>query len=373
VHIIVFYILHNMTYAWLIALLILILLVIYILNLSVFGKYPSKQTLQRIKQLPNYGVGQIDNQTFTPNLPEGISYWDVIKKIIKGNKNGTPSKVLPYQKPDFSSSNKFKIIWFGHSSYLILVDGKNILVDPVFSERTSPFQFLGARRFAGTDFVKPDDFPNLDVILITHDHYDHLDYHSILKLKSKTTHFVTSLGVGAHLIHWGIPENQITELAWGETTSPFADFHFTAAPARHFSGRLFKRNQTAWSSFILKTSANCIYLGGDSGYDHHFKTIGETYGPFDLAILECGQYNTMWPFIHMFPDQVVQAALDLRAKILMPVHWGKYKLAMHDWDEPIKQIVLNANSHNIPLATPQLGETFVINREIPTSHWWVNL
>lgn len=362
-----------MTYAWLIPLLIIVLLVVFILNLPVFGKYPSKVRLQKIKQLPNYGDGQIDNQTFTPNLPEGISYWDVIRGMIKGNKNGSPSKGLPYQIPEFSPSHVLKLTWFGHSSYLIQVDGKNILVDPVFSERTSPFQFLGTKRFAGTDFIAPEDFPNLDIVLITHDHYDHLDYHSILKLKNKTSHFITSLGVGAHLEHWGISTSQITELAWGETTSPLADLNFTAAPARHFSGRLFKRNQTAWSSFILKTKSNQLYLGGDSGYDHHFKTIGEKYGPFDLAILECGQYNTMWPFIHMFPKEVVQAAFDLKAKVLMPVHWGKYKLALHNWDEPIIEVVKSAEEQGLSITTPQLGETFLLEKELPKKHWWLNL
>lgn len=362
-----------MTYAWVIIFLVIVLLIIYVLHLPVFGKYPLKLRLQKIKQLPNYSEGQIKNQSLTPNLPEGVSYWDVIKQMIKGNENGSPSKVLPHVKPDFTSSKKFKLIWFGHSSYLIQVEGKNILVDPVFSERTSPFQFMGTKRFAGTDFIMPEDFPNLDVILITHDHYDHLDYHSILKLKNKTTHFVTSLGVGEHLEHWGIKTSQITELAWGETTSPLADLNFTAAPARHFSGRLFKRNQTAWSSFILKIKNYNIYLGGDSGYDHHFKTIGEAHGPFDLAILECGQYNKMWPFIHMFPDQVVQAAKDLGAKILMPVHWGKYKLALHDWDEPIKKVVFEAIKHELPIATPKLGETFFIEGQIPTSQWWLEL
>lgn len=362
-----------MNYSWAVILVVIILLVIYILNLAVFGKHPNKDRLQKIKNLPNYQDGEIKNQSLTPTKPDDVSYWQMIRKMVEGNENGSPKQSLPHVKPDFNRSEKLKITWFGHSSYLLQVDGKNILVDPVFSERVSPFQFMGTKRFAGTDFVQPADFPKLDIILITHDHYDHLDYASILALKDQTTHFITSLGVGAHLEYWGVKPSQITELAWGEETSPFPNTSFTATPARHFSGRLFKRNQTLWSSFVLKTKNNNIYIGGDSGYDHHFKTIGATYGPFDLAILECGQYNKMWPWIHMFPEQVAQACIDLNAKVLMPVHWGKYKLALHDWDEPIKRVVKKAEELKLPITTPKLGESFTLGANSPSDKWWLNL
>ncbi|MES2418644.1 MAG: MBL fold metallo-hydrolase [Bacteroidota bacterium] len=353
------------------ALIILLLLIgVWILNLPVFGKHPKKGRQQRLKKLPNYDNGELKNESFTPTKPADVSYWEMIIALIKGNKNGSPKKPLPHLKPDFNRSEQLKITWFGHSSYLIQVDGKNILVDPVFSARTSPFQFLGTKNFLGTDFIEPADFPPLDLILITHDHYDHLDYQSILKLKAQTTHFVATLGVGAHLTHWGIPENQITELAWGETTSSMQGIAFTAAPARHFSGRGFKRNQTLWASYILKTKNNTLYLGGDSGYDKHFKEIGKKYGPFDLAVLECGQYNTMWPFIHQFPEEVVQASIDLKAACFMPVHWGKYKLALHDWDEPIKRVVAESNALGIRIATPMLGESFYLDGPLPSRQWW---
>ncbi|RYG18583.1 MAG: MBL fold metallo-hydrolase [Chitinophagaceae bacterium] len=351
-------------------LLSLVLLTFWVLNLPVFGKHPKGNRLRRIKDLPNYKDGEIKNKSLTPAKSDDVTYLQILLKAIKGNVNGSPKKPLPHSKPDLSVSTPFKLTWFGHSSYLIQLAGKNILIDPVFSERTSPFQFLGTKSFKGTRFIQPDDFPHIDLMIITHDHYDHLDYATILKFKSKTTHFLTSLGVGAHLEHWGIAAHQITELAWGESMSPFEDFNFTATTARHFSGRGFKRNQTAWSSFVLKTSTNTIFIGGDSGYETHFKEIGEQYGPFDLAILECGQYNTMWPFIHMYPEEVTQAAIDLRSAILMPVHWGKFKLALHNWDEPIKRVVEKSEQLSVRLVTPMLGESFYLNGKLPTRRWW---
>ncbi|TKC10036.1 MBL fold metallo-hydrolase [Pedobacter polaris] len=360
-------------YITLVLIITVTLLIFFVINLPVFGKLPTGKRLNKIKNLSNYLDGEIKNLSLTPVKPEDVSYWQMLGKVIEGNKNGSPKKTIPHQIPDFTSSEEFKITWFGHSSYLIQVDGKNILVDPVFSKRTSPFQFLGTKGFEGTDFIKPEELPNLDIILITHDHYDHLDYNSILKLKNKTKYFLTSLGVGSHLENWGILPEKIIELAWGEEAFPLENISFTAANARHFSGRLFKRNRTAWSSFILKTKNNKIYLGGDSGYDTHFKIIGETYGPFDLAILECGQYNAMWPLIHMVPEEVTQASLDLNAKHLLPVHWGKYRLALHDWDDSIKRVVKSAKDLNISILTPELGQTLKLKDNWDFKPWWANL
>jgi len=359
-------------YITLILLFAIILFTIWVLDFPVFGKEPKQERLHSIKKLPNYIDGEIKNNTYTPTKPDDVSYLEMIGKLIEGNKNGSPKRSLPHIRPNLAPSEDLKITWFGHSSYLIQVAGKNILVDPVFSERTSPFQFLGTKRFDGTNFIQPEDFPALDLIVITHDHYDHLDYTSILKFKAKTTHFLTSLGVGAHLEHWGIASSQITELAWGEQASPMANFNFIATSARHFSGRGFKRNQTLWSSFVMQTKNNRIFIGGDSGYDNHFKEIGENYGPFDLAILECGQYNTMWPFIHMFPEEVPQAAIDLKSAIVMPVHWGKFRLALHDWDDPIKRVVTKSEELGVKIATPMLGESFFMNDVLPIKQWWNN-
>jgi L-ascorbate metabolism protein UlaG (beta-lactamase superfamily) len=230
--------------------------------------------------------------------------------------------------------------------------------------------------------------PEIDILLLTHDHYDHLDYHTILQLASKTKHICTSLGVGAHLEAWGIPVGKIIELDWWESDSFTTDgrpgagsaagtgsvkgngFTFTATPARHFSGRSFKRAGTLWSGFVLKTGGYSLFLGGDSGYGEHFKTIGDRFGPFDLAILESGQYGKNWPYIHMLPEQTVQAALDLRAAALLPVHWAKFTLALHPWNEPIRRVTVAAKEKGMPIATPLIGQPFPLKGPYPDAHWW---
>ncbi|SHE83585.1 MBL fold metallo-hydrolase [Pedobacter caeni] len=355
----------------LIVIVVLIGFSIWTLNLPVFGSLPEQERLTKIKTLQNYGEGELMNRSLTPTLPEGVSYLDIILGMLKGNKKARPAKALPFQNPDFSAVEGIKITWFGHSSYLLQVDGIKILVDPVFSARTSPFSFIGTKNFEGTGFIKAEDFSELDLILISHDHYDHLDYQSILKLKNKTRHFITSIGVGAHLERWGVPADKITELAWGEEKE-ISGLKFLARTARHFSGRKFKRNQSLWSAFILQTAQHKLYLGGDSGYDTHFKEDGEQYGPFDLAILECGQYNANWPLIHMFPEQTVQAAIDLKAKVLLPVHWGKFTLATHDWNEPIMRAVKKAEEEGFQLTTPMLGEPLVLDKSYPATKWYLD-
>lgn len=351
---------------------IFVAFVFIVLNRPVFGSLPKGDRLKKIRNAGNYNKNSLHNLSFTPMKPEGVSYWDMIKGMLKKNENKRPKKPMPSIKPNFTFNGKSTITWFGHSSYLIQIEGKNILVDPVFSERTSPFTFLGSKNFEGTDIVKPEDFPELDVVLITHDHYDHLDYPTILKLKDKTKLFITAIGVGAHLEYWDIPSEKIIELSWGEEAFPLPNFKFTATPARHFTGRRFKRNQTLWSSFVLET-ANCkLFLGGDSGYDTHFKEIGDQYGPFDLAILECGQYNAYWPYIHMFPEETVKATQDLQAKVLLPVHWGKFTLAMHSWDDSVNRVVMQAKLDRVQITTPMLGERILLAEHYPNTTWWLS-
>lgn len=359
-------------YSFLILVIVLAIVVTWVLNLPVFGKAPEGARLERLKKLPNFKAdGTLDNLSPTPMKPDNVSYWDMIIAMVKGNEQRTPKHTLPHLSPDFTETAATKLIWFGHSSYYLQIDGVKILVDPVFSERTSPISFIGSKNYKGTDFIKVEDFPVLDIVLITHDHYDHLDYPSILKLKDKTKLFITSLGLGAHLEYWGIPADKIIELAWGED-SVANGLKFTATPARHFTGRKFKRNQTLWSAFVLQGAKHKLYLGGDSGYDKHFKQIGEQFGPFDLAILECGQYNAYWPLIHMFPEQTVQAAKDLNAKVLLPVHWGKFTLAMHDWNEPAIRVVNQAKAENFKITTPLLGEAVILDENYPSKEWWLD-
>ncbi|HEX4850700.1 MAG TPA: MBL fold metallo-hydrolase, partial [Puia sp.] len=208
------------------------------------------------------------------------------------------------------------------------------------------------------------------LMILTHDHYDHLDYKTIVALKPMVKQICTSLGVASHLVYWGLDPNCILELDWWESIRMKDNFKLTAAPARHFSGRTFDRNKTLWSSFVLENDFAKIYIGGDSGYDSHFKVIGEKMGPFELAILESGQYNESWPQIHMMPEETVQAAKDLQAKVLLPVHWGKFALSLHPWNEPIRRVLKEAIILNQEVATPMIGEPFYLQGPIPKNEWW---
>jgi len=336
-----------------------------------FGKLPKGKRLERIEQSPNYRDGGFQNILKTEMKADGVSYFTMMRKFFGKGVDRAPSRALPSIKTNLQLwTQKPVIVWFGHSSYLIQINGKNILVDPVFSERTSPVQYAGTKAYSGSMAYMAEDMPDIDVLIITHDHYDHLDYQSILKLKSRTKLFCTSLGVGSHLEYWGVEAKDIVEFDWWDSHIILPEIELIAAPARHFSGRGFVRNKTLWSSFILKSKEYRIFIGGDSGYDPSFKTIGEKYGPFDIVILEDGQYDVMWPFIHMMPEEVVQAAIDLKGKVLLPVHWSKYTLALHPWNEPVKRVRKKAAELNVNVTTPMIGEKIEIDQVYPASNWY---
>jgi L-ascorbate metabolism protein UlaG (beta-lactamase superfamily) len=283
-----------------------------------------------------------------------------------------PVKDLPVVDTDLNSlaSAKPTLVWFGHSSYLLTLGGKRILSDPVFSERASPVQYSGPKAYPGTNIYSVEDFPSLDIVIITHDHYDHLDYHSIQELNKKTTKFCVPLGVGEHMERWGVPHEKIIEFDWWETFEVIDSVVVTCTPARHFSGRGFTRNKTLWGSFVVKTAGHSIFLGGDSGFGAAFKEIGDRFGPFDIAMLECGQYDLQWPQIHMMPEETVQAAIDLKAKVFLPVHWGKFTLALHPWRDPIRRAVKHAQATGTKITTPLIGEPIVLGEYLPVRAWW---
>lgn len=336
------------------------------------GKNPSGERLKKVQQSPNYRDGIFQNLSVTEVMAEKGSFFKTFKKFLNKPKNTVPPSPIPSVKTDLKNlpSGNPVLVWFGHSSYLIKINGKHILVDPVFSGYASPFTFKSAKNFDGSNVYSVDDMPPIDILLITHDHYDHLDYSTVLKLNSKTTHIVTSLGVASHLEYWGFDTNKITELDWHGSVEKIEGIEITSVPARHFSGRSFKRAKTLWASFILKTKDLSVYLGADSGYDAHFKQIGEKYGPFDLAILESGQYNEAWHNIHMMPEETVQASLDLKAKTLLPVHWAKFSLSLHPWNEPIERLTTKAEELHVPVTTPMIGEPIIIGEKYPAEKWW---
>ena len=341
------------------------------MSLKITGKLPSGKLLERIKGSPNYKNGAFQNQSPTPMKPEGISYWKMMREFFKKHPETAPAAKLPSVRTDLEKLKATEpvIVWFGHSSYFIRTGNKIFLIDPVFSGNAAPVSFM-VKAFPGSNEYKAEDMPVIDYLILTHDHYDHLDFKTILKLKKKVRAVFCSLGVGSHLKHWGIDANIITEMDWWQAEELGNDMQLTAAPARHFSGRGLKRGQTLWSSFILKTPTHNLYLGGDSGYDKHFEAIGEKYGPFDLAILESGQYNKMWPLIHMMPEETVQAAVDLKAKALLPVHWGKFRLGMHPWNEPVKRVLAKAKELNMRILTPRIGEPVLLDDSFSTNEWW---
>lgn len=341
------------------------------MSLKITGKLPSGKHLEKLKQSPNYKNGSFQNLSPTPMKPEEISYWKMSKEFFKKHPDTAPPAKLPFVKTDLKKLNSTEavIVWFGHSSYFIRLENKNFLVDPVFSGNAAPVSFM-VKAFPGSNEYRAEDMPPIDYLILTHDHYDHLDFQTILKLKNKVNKIYCSLGISSHLKYWGVDESKITEMDWWQSEQLDSAIRLTATPARHFSGRGIKRGQTLWSSFILKTTAFNLYLGGDSGYDSHFKEIGAKYGPFDLAILESGQYNTMWPLIHMMPEETVQAAVDLKAKALLPVHWGKFKLGMHPWNEPIKRVLKKAKALNLAVASPKIGEPVILSHPTEETNWW---
>lgn len=336
-----------------------------------FGKLPSGETLDRIKNSPQYKNGSFENLEETHMMAADASYLGMVVKFFGKGVDRAPVKPLPSVRTDLGNlSEKPNLIWFGHSSFLISVDGKRILSDPVFSERPSPVQYAGSRAYPGTMVYDVSDLPDLDVIVISHDHYDHLDYNTITALAVRTKMFAVPLGVGQHLLHWGVPKEKIREFDWWENAQILDGIDLTCTPARHFSGRGFSRNKTLWASFVVRTGGLTIFIGGDSGYDQSFKKIGEAFGPFDIAMLECGQYDAQWPFIHMLPEQTVQASIDLKASVLLPVHWGKFTLALHPWRDPIRRATQEAEKRNVTMTTPLIGEPIYFGGELPSTKWW---
>lgn len=356
---------------WTIGIVVILVIIVWgFMQQAVFGKDSEGARLERVLKSPNYKDGSFQNLSITSVMAEDGSYWTLLKDYFNKPSNVEPPKEIPAIKTDLKNlrAEKPTIVWFGHSSYFIKSKEITVLIDPVFSGSASPVSLM-VKAFKGADVYQVEDFSEIDILFLSHDHYDHLDYETILKLKSKVKKFYVSLGVGAHLEHWGVSADKIVEFDWWESVKVADDISITATPARHFSGRGFTRAKSLWSSFVLNIHGYNLFLGGDSGYDTHFKTIGEKYGPFDIAMLENGQYNVLWHHIHTLPEETFMAAKDLKAKVLMPVHWAKFPLANHAWNEPIKRLKAVANNE-VKLTTPMIGEPVVLDSLYPDKVWW---
>ncbi|MBT3383207.1 MAG: MBL fold metallo-hydrolase [Prolixibacteraceae bacterium] len=336
-----------------------------------FGRIPTGERLEKIQKSPHFVNGTFRNLNHTPQITGDKGFFGMMREYFSAT-NKKPINAIPSIKTDLLDLNSDEnvLVWFGHSSYFIQIDGKRILVDPVFSGHSSPFSF-SVKAFNGTDQYSEEDIPEIDYLVITHDHWDHLDYKTVVKLKSKVKKIITGLGTGSHFERWGFEPKLIVEMDWFEKNDFENGFVFHATPARHFSGRGFIHKKTLWVSFVLETPTTKIFIGGDGGYDTHFAEIGKKFGEFDLAILENGQYNTSWKYIHMMPEQVLQAAKDLNAKRVFPVHNSKFALANHSWNTPLKTISELNKNNEVLLVTPKIGELVKLKGSAQYfSKWW---
>ncbi len=280
-----------------------------------------------------------------------------------------PIEVKPLTQADLLAAPDQSLWRLGHSTMLLKLDGKFWLTDPVFSERASPFQFLGPKRFHAPPLTI-DELPPITGVVLSHDHYDHLDYEAILKLAPKVEHFMTPLGVGDRLIAWGVPAAKVQQFDWWQGTS-IGGVKFVATPAQHFSGRsLSDGNRTLWASWVIMAGDTRIFFSGDTGYFDGFKAIGERYGPFDLTMVETGAYDAQWPDVHMQPEESLQAHRDVKGRHMMPIHNGTFDLALHPWHEPFERITTLAAASNVPLVAPVMGERLDIRTPALSQSWW---
>lgn len=364
------------------AIFILTSIFIIIIGMIAFFRYapqiggiPAGERLERMQSANNYKLNKFQNVVTTKMDMKAGRMMNVMWDFIRGDNSREPYDVIEinkFDKNEFveSKTTQVSFTWFGHSSILLKIDGKILLIDPVFSERASMFPFLGPKRFAYSNLMTVDLLPKLDAVLISHDHYDHLDYKVIQELKNKVSRFYVPLSVGAHLEKWGIPSDNIFELNWWESVD-LEKIKLIFTPSRHFSGRgLNNRFSTLWGSWVIKGANQSIFFGGDSGYYSGFKEIGDKYGPFDLTYLECGAYNENWSDIHMMPEETVQAHLDLNGRLLMPIHWGKFNLSLHPWKEPIERAIKKSNDLGVSIITPVIGDVVILNDSIDTPLWW---
>ncbi|WP_165749536.1 MBL fold metallo-hydrolase [Cellulophaga sp. Z1A5H] len=344
-----------------------------------FGGDVSKARKLVYQKSPQFKQGIFNN---SKAVPKDLNFSETLKLsytfLTTNVPNGRPKKDLKVHKLDSAAvanyTKEARLVWYGHSTFLVQLKGKTILLDPMLGQVAAPHPLLGENRFNKSFPLAVEKLGTIDAVLFSHDHYDHLDYETILKIKDKTKRFYVPLGLGVHLEAWGVPKERITELDWWQETQ-LEELTLVCTPAQHFSGRKFNTTRsTLWSSWVIQSKDENIYFSGDSGYASHFKEIGEKYGPFDIALMECGQYDKMWPDIHMMPEETAQAGIDIKARKIMPIHWAGFKLALHDWTDPVTRLKIAADKLNLPVLTPELGTEIIVKDSInTTTNWWQGL
>lgn len=360
----------SMTTAILIA--IALAIAVYIHTSPQFGSTEALMNIDRIENAENKRRGRFYNQEPMRYKSSIGTIWKFFTASGRSPKNRLPIVKLADDYFDHAPE-KARITWFGHSAMMIEIDQKRILLDPMLMKRMQPAPWLMGKRYSEILPMSIDKLPTVDAVIISHDHYDHLDYGSIMALKERVGHFYVPLGVGSHLISWGIPKDKITELNWWEDAT-LDTLTFTLTPSRHFSGRgITDGNKKLWGSWVIRGESEKLFFSGDSGYSRDFKKIGEKYGPFDLTMVEAGQYHENWPNVHMTPAEAIQAHIDLKGKMMMPIHWCAFTLSLHGWKDPAIGTHKIAKERGVTLASPMIGEAVIIGDTPPQKTWWESL
>ncbi len=337
-----------------------------------FGGKLSTEEKKELSKSPQWKNGKFQNVSKTSIEMNVADLPGLISERAKGKDSREPKKLIDIESRNIKGHEKGEkpnFIWYGHSVLLLQLEGRNLLIDPMFGEDASPVGPFRTKRFSQNSLELIHNLPHLDAVLFTHDHYDHLDFKSVQLLKSKVDLFLVPLGLGRHLIRWGVDQNGIVELDWWQRVNYF-NIEFVFTPSRHFSGRgLTDRAKSLWGGWILSSENNSMYWSGDGGYDQHFKEIGERFGPFDWGFIECGQYNERWHQIHMYPEEAVQAAKDAKVQLAIPVHWAGFSLALHSWTDPIERFIAEADKKEQAYLSPKPGE-LVTEGEPNSVDWW---
>jgi L-ascorbate metabolism protein UlaG (beta-lactamase superfamily) len=334
-----------------------------------FGSSSEGERRARLERSPQWQAGKFVNRY---DRVDG-SRFSMLKDLIFGSANPTrPTTKLPVEtrkRSDFDSAPDLRTTWLGHSTLIVEIEGKRLLIDPVWGERASPFSFAGPERWYPSP-LPFDELPEIDAVLISHDHYDHLDYPTVLKLIPRGVRWIVPLGIGAHLEGWGVPSAQIVELDWWDQTE-LEGLTITATPARHFSGRgISNQDETLWCGFALIGAQRRVYYSGDTALFNELSTIGERLGPFDLTMIEVGAYDRRWADVHLGPEQAVRAHQLVKGQVFLPVHWGLFSLGFHGWTEPMERVLAAAKEHNISVAVLRPGGILTLSEPPIQERWW---